>query len=79
MGTIVGMLIIGLAAGWITAQIMGAGKAGLLSMTLIGIIGSFVGGFLISLVGFEANGTIAKLISATLGAVVSVWALRKWK
>ncbi len=79
MGAILGMLIIGFAAGWLAALIMGAGKAGIFSMTLMGVIGSFVGGFLLKFIGFEATGTIAQLISATLGAIVSVWALRQWK
>lgn len=76
-GTI-GMLIIGLVAGWLAKQLSSSGRPGIIGMTFMGLIGSFVGGFLFSLVGFEANGMIAQLIVATCGALVAVWALRKW-
>jgi uncharacterized membrane protein YeaQ/YmgE (transglycosylase-associated protein family) len=71
-------LLIGLAAGWLASQLTGSGNSDLLRMLIVGVIGAFVGGLLIRLLGFEANSTIAELITATLGAVLLVLALRRW-
>ncbi|MEM6330178.1 MAG: GlsB/YeaQ/YmgE family stress response membrane protein [Planctomycetota bacterium] len=67
-------LLIGLAAGWIAKQFVGGGS--LVWMLVVGVIGSFVGGFLIRLLGFSKEGPIAEIITAAIGAVVLVVLLR---
>jgi uncharacterized membrane protein YeaQ/YmgE (transglycosylase-associated protein family) len=47
LGTIVGLLIIGLVAGFIArALVPGKQSMGILATILLGIVGSFIGGFL---------------------------------
>ncbi|MEM9186257.1 MAG: GlsB/YeaQ/YmgE family stress response membrane protein [Planctomycetota bacterium] len=67
-------LLIGLSAGWIANQVMG-GSSGLLTMLVVGVVGSFVGGFLIRLLGFSKKGPIAELITAAIGAMAFVFLL----
>lgn len=71
-------LLIGLAAGWIASQVMGAGNAGLLWMLVVGVIGSYVGGLLIWLLGFSKHGPVASILTAALGAIVFVALLRRF-
>jgi uncharacterized membrane protein YeaQ/YmgE (transglycosylase-associated protein family) len=50
---------------------------GTLADIVLGIIGAFVGGFLMRLVGFAgAGGMIYTILVATLGAVILVWLAR---
>jgi uncharacterized membrane protein YeaQ/YmgE (transglycosylase-associated protein family) len=66
---LIGFLIIGLVAGWLAGLIMKGRGFGLLTNLVVGIVGSFVGGFLFGVVGLSAHGFIGSLISATVGAV----------
>jgi uncharacterized membrane protein YeaQ/YmgE (transglycosylase-associated protein family) len=61
-------LAIGAVAGWIAGQLMKGGGFGLLGNIIIGIVGSFVGGFLFG--RFISGGLIGTIVTATLGAVV---------
>ena len=76
MFSLIYLLLIGLAAGWIAKQAMGGGSVWW--MLGVGVAGSFVGGFLIRLIGFSKHGVIAEVITATLGAVVFVYLLRRF-
>jgi uncharacterized membrane protein YeaQ/YmgE (transglycosylase-associated protein family) len=72
-------LLIGLIAGWLAGQFMGAGGAGMLSDLILGVIGAVVGGFLFGLLGLEAVGLLGELITATVGACLFIAAVRKIK
>ncbi len=61
-------LAIGAVAGWLSGQIMKGGGFGILGNIIIGIVGSFVGGFLFG--RFISGGLIGTIVTATLGAVV---------
>jgi uncharacterized membrane protein YeaQ/YmgE (transglycosylase-associated protein family) len=66
-------IIIGGLAGWIASMIMGRdAQMGALANIVIGIIGAFIGGFLMNMLG--AQGTtgfnVWSLLVAILGAVV---------
>lgn len=63
-------LIIGALAGAIAGNIMRGRGFGCLGNIVVGIIGAFVGGFLLTLLGFTARGSLANLVSATLGAMI---------
>lgn len=71
-------LLIGLAAGWLAAKLTSTPKPKVLGMLLIGVAGAVVGGLLIRLLGFSADTVIAELITATIGAILLVFALRRW-
>lgn len=69
-------IIFGALAGWIASIIMGTDKRqGALMNIVVGIIGAFIGGFLMSLLGFPGvtGFDIYSLLVAILGAVVLVW------
>jgi uncharacterized membrane protein YeaQ/YmgE (transglycosylase-associated protein family) len=70
-----GMLIIGLVAGWIAEKITSSDH-GLLTNLLVGIAGSFVGGTLAGLMNIQFNGWVGNLIVAAIGAVLILWLWR---
>ena len=67
-----GVLVIGFLAGWIAERAMNRDH-GLLTNILIGIAGSFVGGTLAGLLGFQWYGFIGNLVVATGGAIGILW------
>jgi len=63
-------LIIGAIAGWLAGQIMKGRGYGLWINLLLGIAGSFIGGFLFQSLGVGGGGIIISLIAALVGAVI---------
>jgi uncharacterized membrane protein YeaQ/YmgE (transglycosylase-associated protein family) len=63
-------LLIGLCAGWLAGHYTKGRGFGLAGNLIIGVAGAVVGGFLLELLRFTTNGLLAKLITATVGAVV---------
>ena len=64
---------IGLVAGWLASLLLGGG--GLVRNLIIGVIGAFVGGWLLSAVGVSipiGNALISQIITATIGAIVVI-------
>lgn len=66
-------LLIGLFAGWIASLLVKGNGSGLLVNLVIGIIGGLLGGWIFSLFGLIAVGTIGSLITSIIGAVVLLW------
>jgi uncharacterized membrane protein YeaQ/YmgE (transglycosylase-associated protein family) len=66
-------LLIGLVAGWLASRIMKGPELNLPGMLVLGVIGAVFGGFLISIMDLQATGTVGRLVTATLGAVVLIW------
>lgn len=69
--------LIGIVAGWLASILVGGG--GLLQYLLSGVIGSFVGGFLLNALGVNLgikNALAAQIVTATIGAIVVVIAAR---
>ena len=70
LGFIIGLLIIGLIAGFIArALVPGRDPMGLGATIILGVAGSFVGGFLARLL-FASQETTAGLIGSVIGAVI---------
>lgn len=70
---LVSMILVGLVAGWLASIVVGGG--GLVQYLLSGLIGSFVGGYLLDAVGVELgvkNPTFSRVVKATIGAIVVV-------
>jgi uncharacterized membrane protein YeaQ/YmgE (transglycosylase-associated protein family) len=66
-------LAIGLVAGWLASLLLGGG--GLIRNLIVGVIGAFVGGWLLSAVGVSipvGNALISQIITATIGAIVVI-------
>lgn len=76
---LIGFLLIGLIAGWVATHFMRGSSMGLAGNLVIGVIGAYLGGFLFRLIGFAAVGLIAKLITATVGAIVLLYVVQVLK
>jgi len=65
-------IIVGGLAGLLAQSLMGDGRTGCLMTVLLGVVGAFIGGFVMSLFGFGGvNGiSIWSIVVATIGAVV---------
>ncbi len=73
------MLLIGLAAGWLAGQIWKGSGFGLLWNLIIGVAGSFLGGFLFRLLGISFHGIVGSIIAALIGALLLLFIISKIK
>lgn len=70
---LIGFLILGGIAGWLAGKIMSGHGFGVIWDVLLGVVGSFVGGFVFSLIfGTAPTGLIISFIVALIGACVVV-------
>ncbi len=79
MGTesLIIFLIVGAIAGWLAGLIVKGYGFGLLGNMVVGVIGAFLGGFLLSRFHLiPITGLVGELISATIGAVILLLLLR---
>ena len=77
METILIWLVVGAVAGWLAGKIVKGGGFGLLGDIVVGIIGAFVGGWLLARLGIHLGvGYVRVLASATIGAVLLLLVLR---
>ncbi|WP_373553250.1 GlsB/YeaQ/YmgE family stress response membrane protein [Haliscomenobacter sp.] len=70
---IIYILIIGAVSGWLAGQIMKGGGFGLLWNIILGIVGSFVGGWLFGVLNISLNvgsATVNTIIQSVIGAIV---------
>ena len=70
---LIGTCLVGAAAGWLANRLMGKDTSDWVSNIVLGVIGSFVGGFLSGLIGLGARNLIGSLLISVLGACISVW------
>ena len=66
-------LLIGLAAGWLASLVVGGG--GLLRYIITGIIGAFVGTFVLGALGIKlrlGNSVLEQIVTAAVGAIIVV-------
>jgi uncharacterized membrane protein YeaQ/YmgE (transglycosylase-associated protein family) len=71
------ILFVGLVAGWLAGEIMRGYGFGLIGDIIIGILGAFVGNWLLPKLGIHLGaGLIAAIINATIGAVVLLLIIR---
>lgn len=73
------VLLIGLAAGAIAGALMRGRSFGIVINILVGIAGSFIGGWIYGLLGVSANNVWGVLLMAVVGAVVLLWVLSLFK
>jgi len=70
---IIVFLAIGLIAGWLASLVLGGG--GLLRNLIVGVIGSFVGGYVLELAGVRLpidNVWVSSIVTATIGALLVI-------
>jgi uncharacterized membrane protein YeaQ/YmgE (transglycosylase-associated protein family) len=74
--SLIWFLLLGMLAGWLANQLMNRDGSGLLGNLILGVVGAFIGGPLLGLLGLRAGGFIGSLVTATIGAVVLIWIVR---
>src|SRR6267154_235779 len=70
--SLVGWLLIGLIAGWLAGKIARGRGFGCITDIILGIVGSFIGGWVFTKLGIFGGGFLYSLAAATLGAVILV-------
>ncbi len=71
-------LIVGAIAGFIADKLI-KNSYGLVGDILIGMVGSFIGGWVFGLFGLEAAGFLGEIIAALVGAVLLLLAINFFK
>lgn len=80
------IIVVGIVAGWLAGQIVRGTGFGLIADLCIGVIGAFIGNWLLPELGIHLgfSNIIDLIISATIGAVVLLFILglfhrrRRW-
>ncbi|MCC8180340.1 MAG: GlsB/YeaQ/YmgE family stress response membrane protein [Planctomycetes bacterium] len=70
------MLLIGLVIGFLAQQFMGGGLGWGWSIVL-GLIGSFVGGFIFQALGISTYGLLGQIIAGVIGACIVLFGARR--
>jgi len=65
-------LLVGLVAGWLAGKIARGRGFGCITDIILGLVGSFIGGWIFTKVGIFGGGFWYSLAAATLGAVILV-------
>ncbi|VVE57609.1 membrane protein [Pandoraea iniqua] len=74
--SILTLLLVGLVAGWLAGLVVG-GSFGLIGDIVVGVIGAFIGPWLLQHLGIAiGHGTLGRIITATIGAIVLLALLR---
>lgn len=71
----IGMIVIGLLAGWLTGRLMKGGGDGLVGDLVLGLVGSVVGGWVTSLllgVDLTSGFNLTTLVVSIIGAMIVV-------
>ncbi|HZV48162.1 MAG TPA: GlsB/YeaQ/YmgE family stress response membrane protein [Candidatus Dormibacteraeota bacterium] len=77
-GGVLAWVVIGLVAGAVASRLVRGRGLGCLMDLVVGVLGAFIGGFLLSLLvpGATSLGFLGSLVVATLGAVILLTFLR---
>jgi len=76
--SLIAWIVVGAIAGWLASIVMKS-PMGLITDIIVGILGGFIGGWLLNLLGVGGGVTgfnIASIVTAVIGAVVLLAALR---
>ncbi len=75
--TILIWLFVGAVAGLLAGTVVKSGSYGLIGDIVIGLIGAFIGGWLLPLTGLHLGfGLVSVVFSATIGAIALLLVLR---
>jgi uncharacterized membrane protein YeaQ/YmgE (transglycosylase-associated protein family) len=75
-GGIIAWIVVGLIAGWLTGVFFRGGGYGILMDVLLGLIGAFIGGIVVSLLATGPVGFWGSIVVAFIGAVILVAIIR---
>lgn len=68
----IGAIIIGLIAGWLTGKLMKGEGYGMFADILLGLVGAVIGSWIFRALGIVVTGGLGFLAMATVGAIVLV-------
>lgn len=77
---LISWILVGGIAGWLASKIMNTDHSmGLLANIVVGVIGAFVGGFIVGILGGSgvSGFNIWSVLVALLGSVVFLWVVKK--
>lgn len=75
--SIIVIVLVGMVAGWLAGKIVRGAGYGLIGDIAVGIIGAFIGDWLLPRLGNHlGSGTISSIVSATIGAIVLLLIIR---
>jgi uncharacterized membrane protein YeaQ/YmgE (transglycosylase-associated protein family) len=71
------ILFVGIVAGWLAGRVMEGGGFGLIGDLIVGLLGAFIGDWLLPRLGIHlGTGIVASILNAFIGAVVLLLILR---
>jgi uncharacterized membrane protein YeaQ/YmgE (transglycosylase-associated protein family) len=71
------IIFVGIVAGWLAGRVMEGGGFGLIGDLIVGLIGAFIGDWLLPQLGIHfGTGIVALIINAFIGAVILLLILR---
>lgn len=71
------IIVVGIVAGWLAGRVMEGGGFGLIGDLLVGLVGAFIGDWLLPRLGIHLGaGVVSLIINAFIGAVVLLLILR---
>jgi uncharacterized membrane protein YeaQ/YmgE (transglycosylase-associated protein family) len=76
MDNIIVLLLVGLIAGFLAGKVMTGRGLGLIWDIVVGILGAFLGGWLVGLLGIAVGGLLAEIVVAFIGAVILLFVFR---
>ena len=72
-------IVFGALVGWVASLLMHSRRRGLIRNIIVGLLGSVIGGFFASLLGFGTINvfSLEAFALSVAGAVLLIWALRR--
>ena len=65
------IIVVGIVAGWLAGRVMEGGGFGLIGDLIVGLIGAFIGDWLLPQLGVSLGGSAFRdIVNATIGAVI---------
>jgi uncharacterized membrane protein YeaQ/YmgE (transglycosylase-associated protein family) len=71
------IIVVGIVAGWLAGRVMAGGGFGLIGDLIVGLVGAFIGDWLLPRLGIHlGTGILSLILNAFIGAVVMLLILR---
>jgi uncharacterized membrane protein YeaQ/YmgE (transglycosylase-associated protein family) len=75
--TLLVIIVVGIFAGWLAGQVVRGSSFGLIGDLTVGLVGAFIGDWLVPRLNIHlGSGIVALIINATIGAVLLLLAVR---
>jgi uncharacterized membrane protein YeaQ/YmgE (transglycosylase-associated protein family) len=71
------IVIVGIVAGWLAGKVVRGSGFGILGDLVVGILGAFIGNWLLPRVGIHlGTGIVSAIVNAVIGAIVLLFLIR---